>query len=107
MPYLHRAYEKYHAKGFEILSYSVDKNRDLVTSFRKRKGTPMPWLNAIDPQLREINGEVPKQFEITGLPAAFLIDANGKILATGSDIEGEDLEKMLAKIFNEPEAIKP
>ena len=106
MPYLHRAYEKYHAKGFEILSYSVDKNPDLVISFRKRKNTPMPWLNAIDPQLKEIYGEVPKQFGISGLPAAFLIDANGKILASGVDIEGEDLEKMLAKIFGEPKAAK-
>lgn len=100
MPYLHRAYERFRDKGFEILSYSFDSNRDVVKQFRKGK-TPMPWLHAIDPQLREMNDDVVKQFELYGIPAALLVDANGTILATIFDIDGDNLEKVLTKILGE------
>ncbi len=106
MPYLHRAYERFRGKGFEILSYSLDSNREVVTNFRKRKQTPMTWLHAIDPQLREMNDEIAKQFELIGIPVAVLVDSNGKILATHLDLEGDKLEKMLAGILGEPESVK-
>ncbi len=106
MPYLHQAYQKFHDKGFEILSYSLDTNHEVVKQFRKGRN-PMPWLHAIDPQLREKNEEVYKQFELIGIPAAFLVGADGKILATRFDIDGDNLEKILAKILGKPENAKP
>jgi hypothetical protein len=88
-------------KGFEILSYSVDDNREAVHRFRKERYA-MPWLHAIDPQLRAIHDNVAKQFEVVGLPNAFLVDASGKILATRYEMLGEQLEKKLAEILGGP-----
>ena len=107
MPKLHKAYEKFRNKGFEILSYSFDSNREVVSNFRKRKDTPMPWLHAIDPQLREMNDEIAKQFEIFGIPAVFLVDSNGKILATHFDLGGDNLEKILTEMLGEAKSKKP
>lgn len=102
MPFLRRAYQKYHDQGFEILSYSVDKTRDVVTRFQK--GQPMPWLNAMDPALTEMRGEMAKQFRVAELPAEFLVDGNGKVLATTRDLQGPDLEKALAAAFAKADA---
>ncbi len=100
MPYLEQAYAKYRSKGFEIISYSFDSNRDVVRQFRNGKIT-MPWLHAIDPELREMEGDpVAKQFELVGIPTAFLVNSDGKILATTFELANEGLERVLAEIFS-------
>ena len=107
MPYLEQAYARYRSKGFEIISYSLDSNRDVVRQFRGGKFT-MPWIHAIDPELREMEGDpVAKQFELVGLPAAFLVDSDGKILATTFELANEGLEKVLAEIFSPSASPKP
>ena len=40
-PYLQKAYDQFHNKGFEILSYSLDASREVVVRFRKER-FPMP-----------------------------------------------------------------
>ena len=97
IPKYYRSYEKFHDKGFEILSYSFDSNREVVINFRKRNAAPMPWLHAIDPRLRGMNDEIVNQFEIIGIPSVFLVDSNGIILATHFDLVGDNLEKILTK----------
>ncbi|MFN2502555.1 MAG: redoxin family protein [Pyrinomonadaceae bacterium] len=99
MPYLHRAYEKYSARGFEIISYSVDKSWDVVEKFRKQKGMSMPWVHGYDPKFQELRGEVPSQFKVRELPSAFLVDSKGVVIATHYDLEGENLEKVLARVL--------
>ncbi|MEX2232454.1 MAG: TlpA disulfide reductase family protein [Cyclobacteriaceae bacterium] len=99
-PYLQRAYEQYHDKGFQILSYSLDASREVVVRFRKER-FPMPWLHGIDLKLQRNQSPMAKQFEVFDIPAAFLIDESGKILATSQDVSKEKLEEVLKKLFEE------
>ncbi|MEX2232455.1 MAG: TlpA disulfide reductase family protein [Cyclobacteriaceae bacterium] len=99
-PYLHAAYEQFHDKGFEILSFSIDPSTEQI--FRSRKGKfPMPWLHAIDPQFQTIDSEMAKQFEVFGIPSAFLVNQSGKIIATTEALGKEKLEEMLKDFFDD------
>jgi peroxiredoxin len=90
-------YHKYNPHGFEIFSVSLDDKKD-------------HWLNAIknDKMVWPYHGSELKGFEqsriaelynVEGLPATFLIDENGVIIAKNFD--DYDLEVTLHKIFFE------
>lgn len=75
-------YAEFHPKGFEIYSVNVDTDKTLWgTTVRNQK---QPWINVCDglgaasPALR--------QFNVTSLPALYLIDANGLVTTSlGAD----------------------
>ncbi|RZL69896.1 MAG: AhpC/TSA family protein [Pedobacter sp.] len=94
-PNLVAAYQKMKDKGFEILGVSLDF-----------PGNKQNWLDAIKddqltwPQVSDLRGwdnEVAKAYGIRGIPASFLIDPNGKIIA--KDLRGKDLFVKLNEIF--------
>ena len=63
------------ADRFELLSISVDAERDTVTEFQADE--PMPWSNwHIGP-----DSEILKTWVIRGYPTYLLIDADGRVLA--------------------------
>ena len=100
-PHLQKVYDRYNGAGLEILSYSVDSNRDVVKRFRKEK-FPLAWLHAIDPQLQATESEMVKQFEVNFYPTIFLVDAaSGKIVAMNEELRGEKLTELLKKLFDE------
>ena len=83
-PSLTKLYEQYRRRGFEVLSYSVDANREVVSTFRKDRFR-MPWLHAIDPELREQQSPMAKDFEVLSLPRPLLVDATGTIVAVDDE----------------------
>ncbi len=95
LPVLHEIYSRFNDKGFEILSLSADEFAVDVTEFRQGKWK-MPWKHAY---LQ--NGEHPiiKSYDVVGYPTAYLIDENGKVLATGDKVRGEQLEQTLASYY--------
>ena len=96
MPFLHDIYSRFNDKGFEILSLSADLFVEDVTEFRQGEWK-MPWKHAF---LQ--NGEHPiiESYDVVGYPTAYLIDENGKVLATGDKVRGEQLEQTLASYYN-------
>lgn len=87
------AFQKYKDKGFTILGVSMDSNRE-------------PWLAAIQQdrltwtQVSDLKGwgnEVGKLYGVTGIPQNFLIDKEGKIVAT--NLRGAALEEKLAEVL--------
>ncbi|MFA3784054.1 TlpA family protein disulfide reductase [Melioribacteraceae bacterium 4301-Me] len=96
MKNLHKAYEKFKDKGFEILSLSLDAKPEDVFKFREEKWK-MPWKNAF------LEGgwqnPVCKKFEVVAIPEPILVGADGKILAYGGELRGESLEKTLSIYF--------
>lgn len=93
---IHKAFEKFKDKGFEIVSLSLDQKVEYVTKFRKEKWN-MPWKNGFigDKEGRKIAEE----FEVIGIPKPILVGADGKVLATEADMRGSNLEKTLEKYF--------
>ncbi|MFN8288117.1 MAG: TlpA disulfide reductase family protein [Chitinophagales bacterium] len=86
-------YKKYNAKGFTVVSVSLDNNRN-------------SWLKAIAAdglqwtQLSDLQGtysEVAELYGVNALPANWLIDSNGNIL--GKNLFGKDLQEKLEELF--------
>jgi thiol-disulfide isomerase/thioredoxin len=96
IPFLKRAYQAYHNKGFEILSVSLDDKRDKwLDAVRQYQ---MPWLHASD--VRGFNSVVNELYHVPAIPKTLLLDKSGKIIAT--DLRGVYLEQKLAELLGQP-----
>ncbi|WP_420399667.1 redoxin domain-containing protein [Flagellimonas sp.] len=80
-------YEKYREKGLEIVSFSLDKNRNHWEGASKEDN--ITWINMSD--LKGITGIAPMSYGIRGIPNSFLIDKNGIIVA---EFYGYDKDKL-------------
>jgi len=98
LPGLTKLYEQYRGRGFEILSYSIDSGVDAVRQFRKQR-FPMPWLQAIDPQFRELQSPMAKDFEVFSIPRPVLVDSNGIVVGTDEECRGSKLEELLKRLL--------
>lgn len=100
LPYLTKAYETYHPKGFEVLGISLDQANagPTLTSFTKEN--KMPWPQVYDGKFWD--AKIAKLYVVQSIPQAFLVDGDtGAILAEGENLRGEKLapaiEKALAR----------
>lgn len=93
-PNLIKNYERYQNRNFAILSVSIDTDREKwIKAVAKDKLT---WKQVSD--LSGDKGEVYLKYGITSIPANFLIDPSGVVIA--KDLKGEALKKELARIFD-------
>jgi peroxiredoxin len=91
LPNVLEAYEKYHSKGFEIMGISLDEDKEALQNFIKSH--KMTWQQYFDGKGWE--NKLSTQFGVTAIPATFLLDGEGKIIAR--DLRGEQLSKALGK----------
>ena len=91
LPNVQKAYEKYHAKGFDIIGISLDKERTKLTEFIKSRN--MPWRQYFDGQFWQ--NKLAVKYGVNSIPATYLLDGKGVII--GKNLRGEALEAALAK----------
>lgn len=96
MDNLHKAYENFKGKNFEILSLSCDEKPETITKFRQDKWK-MPWLNTIIGN--SFDSEIANRFGIISIPRPILVDPQGKIIATDQKLLGDELDKTLTEIL--------
>ena len=98
MPGMHAAWARFKAKPFEILSLSFDRKVEHIAPYRKQVATPMPWKHAF------IEGgfqnPVADAYGVKGIPKPLLVGPDGRIVASGGQLRGENLEKTLIKFLN-------
>ncbi len=95
LPNLVATYNKYKAKGLEIVGVSLDNDKEKWIN--TIKDSNMTWA-----QMSELKGwetAVVETYAFRYIPYTVLIDADGTIIAR--DITGEDLNKKLSEIFGE------
>lgn len=92
-PNLVRQYNTFKNNGFTILSVSLDNNRD--SWLKAIKDDKLAWTHVSE--LKQWNSEVARQYQVEAIPASFLLDKQGKILA--KNLRGADLENFLKKIL--------
>lgn len=92
-PNLVKQYALYKDKGFQVLSVSLDDNKDKWKDAIAKDG--LPWLHVSD--LHGWNNAVCKLYGIRAVPSSFLVDPQGKIVATG--LVGEKLNDKLKELF--------
>lgn len=95
MPYVTHCYEKYHAKGLDIIGISFDKSKEAwLHAIDTMK---MPWIHLSD--LAGWQSIAATTYEIKGIPSNILLDGDGKIVDI--DLRGEQLDMRLAEIFDD------
>lgn len=92
-PNLVNAYEKYRDKKFEIVGVSLDNSESPWLKAIEKDG--LQWPQLIDKDAWEGNGVV--NYGVRLIPANFLIDQNGIIVA--KNIKGEELNKLLDELL--------
>lgn len=91
LPHLLSTYEKHHADGFEIIGISLDRERDKLTAFLKQRD--MTWPQYFDGLGWQ--NKLAQEYGINSIPATFLLDREGKIIA--KDLRGDALETAVAR----------
>jgi len=89
-----RLYKKYKKNGFEIYSISIDVNSKLWLQASKRD--KIGWIDTSD--LKGWESEAVLTYNVSAIPANFLLDKNGIIIA--KNVRGLALEKKLEEIFD-------
>jgi peroxiredoxin len=89
-PNIVKAFNKFKTKNFTVLGVSLDQDKPKWLEAIKKDG--LAWNHVSD--LKFWNNAVAAQFGIQSIPASFLIDPTGKIIAR--DLRGADLDKFLA-----------
>ncbi|HTO34757.1 MAG TPA: TlpA disulfide reductase family protein [Flavobacterium sp.] len=93
-PELMEQYELYKEEGFEILSVSLDTDKEKWEKAIQKDG--LTWPNVSD--LRGENNEAAMIYGVRDIPDNFLIDENGIIIARF--IRGESLKNKLKELFD-------
>ena len=93
-PNLVKNYNKYKDKGFEIYQVSLDQTK--AAWLKGIQDDDLDWIHVSD--LQYWNSVVVPVYNIQGIPANFLLDKDGKIIA--HNLRGEQLGTKLKEIFN-------
>ncbi|MCC5946091.1 MAG: TlpA family protein disulfide reductase [Bernardetiaceae bacterium] len=93
-PKLRELYAKYKKHNFDILSISIDKNRE--DWLKAIKQDQMVWSHMIDKNSQDPEN-VALLYNIHSIPNTLLLDPEGKIIA--KDLSVEDLDQTLKAIF--------
>lgn len=90
IPNIMNLYQKYHAKGFEVVSISADTSAEAWEKALKEE--KLPWYNDRDGEQGICN-----LYKVQYYPTLYLLDAEGKVVA--KDLRGEELAAKLAELF--------
>ncbi|MCW5908886.1 MAG: AhpC/TSA family protein [Chitinophagales bacterium] len=94
MPNVVAAYNKFKSKGFAVYSVSLDKDATAWTN--SIKNLNMNWETHVS-DLKFWQCEAALRYGVNGIPATFLLDKNGVIVAT--NLRGAALEQKLAELL--------
>jgi thiol-disulfide isomerase/thioredoxin len=92
-PNVVRAYNKYKEKGFTILSVTLDNSREKWIQALKKDN--LTWTHVSE--LKGWETSASRLYHVTGIPATFLLDKTGKIIAR--NLRGPALDEMLDKVL--------
>jgi thiol-disulfide isomerase/thioredoxin len=94
IPMLNELHRTYGSEGLTILAIS-EENPEVVREFAEEVG--VEYANLID------RGDVSQRYEVLGLPTAFLIDREGRIVETYmGEKPREQLEERIRELLDQP-----
>jgi peroxiredoxin len=91
IPNVVATYQKYHSQGLDIIGVSLDQDRQKLLSYTKDNN--MTWPQFFDGQGWQ--NKLAVKYGVEAIPATYLLDTNGVIIAT--DLRGADLDQAVAK----------
>ena len=93
MPVVKKAYDQFHAKGFEVVGISLDENADAWKAAVER--LKLPW-----PQMSDLKGwqsEGAQLYNVKAIPTNALVQNDGTIIA--KDLRGDSLIVKLGELL--------
>jgi len=93
-PNVVRLYNEYKDKGFEVFGVSLDRTREAWLRGIQEDG--LEWTQVSD--LQYFNSAAADTYQINAIPATYLIDPDGKIIA--KDLRGSRLEDKLKELLD-------
>lgn len=94
MPNVKALYEKYHAKGFDIVGLSFDRDKKAWLGAIDRM--KLPWHHLSD--LAFWNTKAAKTYGVMSIPFTLLVGPDGTIVA--ANLTGEDLAAKLSELYD-------
>lgn len=91
-PNVVKAYNEFKDKNFTVFGVSLDQNKDAWQQAIRQDG--LTWTHASD--LKYWSNEAAVLYGVQGIPANFLIDPQGNIIA--QDLHGEEIIRELKKV---------
>jgi thiol-disulfide isomerase/thioredoxin len=110
LPNVDENYAKYHDRGFEVVGISLDEDKQALETFvagENPMAKKLPWTTVWASMPAGKEGEspfdhpLPKKFGVHGIPATYLVDQEGKVVALS--LRGPRLGKKLAELLGEPD----
>ncbi|MDB2493374.1 AhpC/TSA family protein [Flavobacteriaceae bacterium] len=92
-PNLVKLYDKYHSKGLEIISVSLERGNQKAFWIEAIKKDQLNWYNVSN--LKFWQDPIAQAYSVNSIPATFILDENGTVVA--ERLRGAELE---AKIKN-------
>ncbi len=87
-------YNKYHKKGLNVVGVSLDKTAEAWKAAIEKDG--LTWNHVS--HIQYFNDPIAKLYNVDAIPAAFLLDENGVIIA--KNLRGPALEAKVAELLN-------
>jgi len=95
IPNMLEQYEKYHAKGFEVVGISLDEDKDKVDAFIAEHKIPWPIIYAG----KGWQDPTAQFYGISGIPQLILIGRDGNVITLNA--RGKKLGERLAELFKD------
>jgi peroxiredoxin len=93
-PNIVAAYKEFHDKGFNVFGVSLDKKKE--NWIKGIKDDNLDWQQVSD--LKFWNSEIAKLYGVRAIPANYLVDSKGIIVA--KNLQGEELQSILKKLLD-------
>lgn len=93
-PFVKKVYEQYHGTDFDVISVSFDTDKNAWIKAIKDDGTD--WAQVSD--LKGTKGDVYAFYDLNGIPAIFLLDGEGHIIA--KNLRGQGIENSVKRMLN-------
>ena len=90
-----KLYNKYHDKGLNIISVSLDRENQMKSWVNAIEKDNLNWYNVSN--LKYWQDPVAQLYNISSIPATFILDEKGKIIATR--LRGSALEEKINQLF--------
>ena len=96
IPYLKRVHELTHNKKLAMFTVNLDKERKLWVEDVAKENLPWPVIS----DLQAFDGELTRQYNVSGIPVIFLIDPEGKIVT--NKLRGEQMIEYISRLMEIP-----
>lgn len=89
-------YEQYHAKGFDAISYSIDRKREAWVNAVEKDALPWVQVSDLDADKAKVISEM---YGVYLLPTTLLVDENNRVIAR--NVKSSELKELLGKLLPE------